>query len=464
MEFPLTKNQNHIFTTVETTNDNILVLGEPGVGKSVLIRALTSEGEKDYTLAAPTGLAALNINGRTLHSIFKLPTSEGIIYPNYNVFLESGPAFNMIKYRVKHLIIDEISMVRADTFDYIDRLMRFIKRDNRPFGGVQIIAIGDFYQLPPVVAGREEAKQMREAGYDTPFIFSSKVFKDNFKLLTLNEVLRQKGDQDFIDILAAARTGSLHPKHAKILNTRVCKPDDIRIKLTCTNKEADVVNYEELKRLPGNAILFQAMKFGEWPALPAEQELRLKVGAQIMVKMNGADKKPTKDASGGMQDSKVVNGSIGVVVSIHDKPNEDNEGYETSNPETFVPHVMIRLEKGDVVPIYIKRWERKIKEQIGDEWDERVVASYEQIPLALAWAISIHKSQGQSFDKAHIDLKRVFAPGQAYVALSRVRSMAGISFEQGVTTSMFESNRDVDEFFESMVGHTAKGVDFLIQE
>jgi ATP-dependent exoDNAse (exonuclease V) alpha subunit len=455
MEFQLTRNQNQIFKEIKFNHHNYLVLGEPGVGKSVLIRALTDDpdAEKEFTLAAPTGLAALNINGRTLHSIFKLPTSEGIIPPTYNAYLQDGPAYNFIKYRIKHLIIDEISMVRADAFDYIDRLMRHVKRIDAPFGGVQMICIGDFYQLPPVVAGKEESRQMMEAGYDTPFIFSSRVFKNNFKTLTLNEVLRQKGDPAFIDILAAARTGSLHPKHTKVLNTRVSKPDDIRIKLTCTNKEADIVNYQELRKLDTKEVLFQASKFGEWPALPAEAELRLKIGAQIMVKMNGADKKPTNGKSGGMQDSKVVNGTLGVITQINDKPGYgDTEGMEVESfSEKFVPHVMIKLDNGMEVPIYVKRWERKIKELVGSTWEERVVASYEQMPLALAWAISIHKSQGQSFDKAHIDLKKVFAPGQAYVALSRVRSLAGISFESGITTSMFRSNADVDAFFEYTV-------------
>lgn len=454
MEFTLTKNQRQCFDAVKFSNDNYLILGEPGVGKSVLIRALTDDedNQKEFTLAAPTGLAALNINGRTLHSIFKLPTSEGIIPPTYNYYLHDGAAFNFIKYRVKHLIIDEISMVRADAFDYIDRLLRHVKRVDKPFGGIQVVAIGDFYQLPPVVVGKLEASQMREAGYDTPFVFSSRVFKDNFKILTLNEVLRQKGDPAFIGILAAARTGSLHPSHARTLNTRVCQPDDLRIKLTCTNKEAEMINLKELEKLETKEILFEAQKFGEWPANPAEMELRLKVGAQVMVKMNGADKKPQKGISGGMQDSRVVNGTLGIITAIHDNPKYEGSGMEVEDfDEAFAPNVTIELDNGDIVPIYIKRWERKIKELNPEgNWEERVVASYEQMPLALAWAISIHKSQGQSFDKAHIDLKRVFAPGQAYVALSRVRSMAGISFEQGVTTSMFTSNEDVNAFFEDV--------------
>lgn len=459
MEFELTKNQQRIFNTVDTTDLNYLILGEPGVGKSVLIRALTDplrefdtqEDVRHYSLGAPTGLAALNINGRTLHSLFRLPTSDGIIYPNYNVFMGDGPAYSFIKYRLKRLIIDEISMVRCDQFDYIDRLLRHIKNSTLPFGGVQIIAIGDFYQLPPVVKGREEARQMKEVGYETPFIFSSKVFKNNFKLLLLNEVLRQKGDPDFIDLLAAARTGSMHPRHTKLLNKQVGRPDDLRIYLTCTNKEADIVNQQEMKKINEPEVLFQATKFGEWPAYPAEFELKVKVGAQVMVKMNNADRR-SKQQPGG----RVVNGTLGVIVEIvAEDPNEGKKAIagglelsELENGTSFVPYVKIKLENGDIVPIYTKRWERKVKERDGEDWVERLIASYEQVPIALAWAISIHKSQGQSFDKAHIDLKKVFAPGQGYVALSRVRSMAGVSLENPVTTSMFESNRDVDDFFE----------------
>jgi ATP-dependent DNA helicase PIF1 len=444
-EFKLTKNQQAIFDRVENSDANFLICGEPGVGKSVLIRALTSDGNKQYHLAAPTGLAALNIDGRTLHSMFKLPVSEGIIEPDFNVFLDSGPVYNNIKYNLRYLIIDEISMVRADTFDYIDRLIRHIKRDPRPFGGVQIIAIGDFFQLPPVVKGREEMRKMREVGYDSPFIFSSKVFQGNFQMLHLNEVLRQKGDPKFIEVLAAARTGSLHPKHSRILNTRVERPDDIRIKLTCTNKEAEIINLQELRKIDSPSILFEAAKFGEWPMNPVEENLTLKVGAQVMVKMNGADRDPSKSMRD--QPSVVVNGTLGIVVEILDSPPENINDEER---EAFVPKVKIELENGSVVPIFTKRWERKIKVKEGEDWEERVIASYEQIPLALAWAISIHKSQGQSFDKAHIDLKKVFAPGQAYVALSRVRTLAGITFESGVTTSMFTANQEVMDFFESI--------------
>jgi ATP-dependent DNA helicase PIF1 len=452
MEFQLTKNQQSIFETVETTNDNILIVGKPGVGKSVLIRALTEEGRKSYTLAAPTGLAALNIGGRTLHSIFRLPVSQGIISRSFNNFPVDDRVISFIRYQIRALIIDEVSMVRADTFDYIDRMLRFIKEVDAPFGGVQIIAIGDFYQLPPVVV-KDEVQQLRLEGYSSPFIFSSAVFGNNFKTLMLNEVLRQKGDPDFVELLDYARDGSVHPRHCTLLNANVGRPNDIRISLTSTNKEAEAVNYNKLREIQSEAVLFQSSEFGEWPAYPAERELTLKVGAQVMVKMNGADKPPK--SMDRLFKSKVVNGSLGKVIDIcNGRATVNKNGLEIPAGEEKdaegVEYVVIELENGERVKIYRKRWERKVKVKNGDKWEEKVVASFEQIPLALAWAISIHKSQGQSFDKVHIDAGRIFAPGQLYVALSRCRSLAGISLESAVTTRKFWANRDVISFFNEL--------------
>lgn len=446
MEFKLTRSQQSCFDAVEQTNDNILIHGKPGVGKSVLIKALTEDGRKSYTLSAPTGLAALNIGGRTLHSIFRLPVSHGILDHTFNNFPIDDRVINFIRYQIKHLIIDEVSMVRADMFDYIDRLMRHAKQQpDKPFGGAQVIVIGDFYQLPPVVV-RDEVPQLRNAGFSSPFIFSSRVFQGSFKVLTLDEVLRQKGDPEFIDILNSARTGAVFPKQMKVLNEHVGLPDDIRIKLTATNKQADEINARELAKIPGEVTTFQAHKFGEWPANPTEELLNLKVGAQVMVKMNGADR---PDGFKGDFASKVVNGTLGKVVSLNGDRHPDEDTGEFDGDTDNVQKVTIELENGEHVTIYRKRWERKIKEKVGDQWDERVVASFEQIPLALAWAISIHKSQGQSFDKCHIDASKIFAPGQLYVALSRVRSLAGLSLEGPVTTSKFWANRDVMQFFEA---------------
>lgn len=469
-QYKLNKDQQLCFNAAETTNGNYLFHGKPGVGKSVLIHALTSLGKKFYTLAAPTGLAALNINGRTLHSIFRLPVSQGIIHPTFNNFPNDDKVINFIRYQVKHLIIDEVSMVRADMFDYIDRLMQFAKDNTLPFGGAQVIAIGDFYQLPPVVV-REEVPQLRNVGYSSPFIFSSRVFQNNFKIMFLDEVLRQKGDPKFIDLLHSARDGSMMPKQVKTLNARVGQPDDIRIKLTSTNREAEDINKRELAKIGDDyraevkpAILalsfsdperskriqeiedrynalykpttFQATKFGEWPANPVEEVLELKIGAQVMVKMNGADR---PDGYVGKFESQVVNGTLAKVVDL---PEAGDDGIEK---------VIIETDEGEQITIYRKRWERKVKiKNSSDKWEEKVVASYEQMPLALAWAISIHKSQGQSFDKAHIVATKIFAPGQMYVALSRLRTMDGLSLDAPLTTAKFFANRDVINFFEEV--------------
>lgn len=424
MEYQLTRNQQAIFDAVEGSQDNFLIQGKPGVGKSVLIRALVEAGNKTYTLAAPTGLAALNIGGRTLHSLFRLPVSQGVIHPDNNNFTVDDRTIANARFNIKHLIIDEVSMVRADTFDFIDRFLRQARGYDKPFGGIQVIIVGDFFQLPPVVVGAENLEM--ESIYGSPFVFSSKVFQDNFKVMELSEVLRQKGDNKFIDILDRARTGEVSPKDVANLNKRVKGVEDFVIRLAGTNKQADEINQAFLRKINSDAVHFQGGKYGEWPALPAEENLFLKVGAQVMVKMNAADRPPELK---GEFDSKVVNGTIGKVHAIEQS------------------RVIIETERGEQVPIYRKRWERKIKERIGDKWEERVVASFEQIPLALAWAISIHKSQGQSFDKVHVDASKIFAPGQLYVALSRCRSLDGLSLETPVTARKFWANKDVLKFF-----------------
>lgn len=445
MSIQLNKDQQIAFDRIESDHKNFFICGKPGVGKSVLINYLTDNGRKTYTLSAPTGLAALNIGGRTIHSIFRLPTSGGVIAPDFNNFPNDSRVINNIRYNVTNLVIDEVSMVRADMFDYMDRLMRYAKGKDLPFGGAQVIVIGDLFQLPPVVVGKIEDNKLKEYGYDTPFIFSSKVFQSNFEIITLNEVMRQKGDPDFIDLLHSARTGEVMPKQMKVLNKNVGLPNDIRIKLASRNADAEAINLKELAKLPGDDVVFEATKFGEWPAYPAEEYLKVKVGAQIMVKKNGADKDPR---TGKASESKVVNGTLGKVVEIKQPtPPIDLDGLERAVTPT---QIIIELDNSDLVPIFIQHWERKIKEQIGDKWEERVVASYEQMPIALAWAISIHKSQGQSFDKVHIDASRIFAPGQLYVALSRCRTLAGISLESAVTTSKFFANRDVIQFFDEL--------------
>lgn len=432
MDFELTNDQQRIFDTVEDSRENIFIGGKPGVGKSVLTRALLESGRKTYLVGAPTGLAALNANGRTLHSLFGIPVSDGILHPTFNKFTSNERTANAIKFGIKTLIIDEISMVRADTLDYVDRCMRYFKQRPEPFGGAQVIAVGDFFQLPPVTKSAD-AKQLREVDYTTPFAFSSKVWQ-SFRPLELTEVLRQKGDDGFIRVLHNARTGDITPKDLVLLNDRVEQPDDVRIKLCATNAQADAINLTELGKLPEPTVESHADSMGTWPAFPAETVLQLRIGAQVMIRYNAADRPPNTP---GKFDSKIVNGTLGIVREICLDAEPD-------------PYVVVDTERAGTVKIWRKRWERKEKVQVGNDWDERVIASFEQIPLSLAWAISMHKSQGQTFDKVHIDASKIFMDGQLYVALSRCKSLAGITLESRLFGSQFKTNPYVKQYFESI--------------
>lgn len=420
---PLTANQQDIFDLTESTQGNLLITGPPGCGKSVLNNALLELGKKRYVMSAPTGLAAINVQGRTLHSLFRIPVSEGVIVPEYNVFNQDIRTTSMLR-GLKVLIIDEISMVRVDVFEFMDRMLRTIRKIDHPFGGVQIVAVGDFYQLPPVV--RREDQVELHARWSSPYVFSSQVF-ESFRSVRLTEVLRQKGDSEFIGLLHSARAGRLTDVQVGRLNGQVSPVQDVRIRLVAVNKQADAINQAFLAGLPSQKTIYEAEVFGDWPADPVDRQISLKVGAQVMVKLNNAD------AGEGQIGGKVVNGTIGRVVALEKK------------------RIRLELEDKDQVWIYRKRFERRIKEFTAGDWSERLVASFEQLPVMLAWAISMHKSQGQSFDKAHIDASRVFSQGQAYVALSRIRSLAGLSLEAPLSVEHFWPDKKVLEWDKHLV-------------
>lgn len=473
-EFQLTPTQRKFVEQVETTNDNFFLNGSPGTGKSVVTRFLNSfEGTKNWTVCAPTGLAARNANGNTLHKTFRLPISDGIVDPSYNNYPTDSRVVGFLRFGITNLIIDEISMVRADVFDYIDRMLRYIKRVDLPFGGIQVVVVGDFCQLPPVVKAGD-GKALKEAGWNSPYAFSSKVFA-SFKVLTLTEVLRQKGDREFIDLLQNARSGKVTPKQMVALNNQVePEPDDIRIKLYAWNSQADAVNRAELAKIAEPSTTFESVCMGDWPDFPCDPRLELKVGAQVMIKRNGADRSPETE---GEYISDVVNGTMGIVKEICGKknpfPNDsfimdakgtkygdlDQEFHElycnevqewNSNPAKW--YVVVETSAGDR-KIYWGTWQRtvKVKNEAENKWEEKVVASFSQMPLALAWAITMHKSQGQSFDKVHIDASKASSPGQLYVALSRCRTLEGITLQQRINIDKFKTDPRVNEFYVNLV-------------
>lgn len=428
-DFPLTHEQQSIFDLIENTDGNVLIHGKPGVGKSVLIRALRETGSKHYALAAPTGLAALNIGGKTLHSLFGIAPSEGAFAPDFNNFTKNQSVHENIYHQCTHLIIDEVSMVRADMLDYIDRELQFIKGSDLPFGGIQLIVVGDFFQLPPVTKPRDK-KELKEYGYESEFAFDAHSFKD-FKLASLNTVMRQS-DKAFLDVLHAARTGDLKPKHLVLLNKQVGRCDDFRIQLAAINSQADMINAKQLSLLKTEEQTYSAFQSGRWPAVPVEPQLRLKVGAQIMIKKNNSDKVPSiNGVKSSPASGKIVNGTIGKIVEL---------------PTAEHDYMVVEIEDGTTHNIYRQRWELHEKYKQDGKWLTKTIASYEQLPFQLAWAISMHKSQGQSFDKVHIDSQRLFAAGQMYVALSRCRSLEGVSLQRQITADDFWADKNVLRF------------------
>jgi ATP-dependent DNA helicase PIF1 len=420
----LTVKQRQIFDEVESSSNNFLILGKPGVGKSVLINALVEQGQKNYTVAAPTGLAAINIGGRTLHSIFRLPIIENGIIPKDMSFPDKRDLGQL--YNISSLIIDEVSMVRADTLDYIDRLLRNFRNNDLPFGGIQIILVGDFCQLAPVVNSYAR-KELKDESYQSGFAFSAKVFTlDLFVIHELTEVLRQKDDLYFMEILSASRFGNISQKMLRDLNDLVGAPKPLAITLTATNREADNINSNEMARLPGKAVGYQHEVSGDWPESlwPLPGLISLKPDAQVMVRKNGADRDP--DAEGD-QPTVLVNGSLGIIKTL------SPSSLELNNSKVFR-----------------QRFERKKKLQTDEGWKLQPYATFYQMPVTPAWAISMHKSQGQSFDKVNIDPTKVFGAGQLYVALSRARSMAGLTLLSPVNKNMFMVDKMVKAFYDAL--------------
>ncbi len=394
---------------MENSEKNVFVTGKAGTGKSTLLQYFRQTTKKKIIVLAPTGVAALNIKGETIHSFFRF--KPDITLKKVKKFSKKRPGSSIYK-NIDSIVIDEISMVRSDLLDCVDKFLRLNGPDSsRPFGGIQMIFIGDLYQLPPVVTSREDA--VFKGHYKSQYFFDSKIFAElPIEFVELEKIYRQT-DKDFICLLNSIRNNTVTDAQIAELNERTGsrnKEDDgYSICLTTTNKMAQEINQRELERLKGDEIVFEPEIDGDVDPkqMPTGPELRLKPGAQIMLLNN--------DRSG-----RWVNGTIGRVVSF---------GRET---------IAVELESGSVEEVGQNTWDIfhfSVDDKKGQIRSE-IVGEFTQFPLKLAWAVTIHKSQGLTFDRVRIDIGRgTFAHGQLYVALSRCRSLQGISLERPVKKS-----------------------------
>lgn len=384
-----------VFQFLEGSNDHIFVTGRAGTGKSTLLRYLRDNTKKRCAVLAPTGVAAINAGGQTIHSFFKFPPR---IVQKEKIHIVKDT--ELIK-KLDLVLIDEISMVRADLLDGVDFALRLNRnRMREPFGGVQVLFFGDLYQLPPVVKGDE--KTILEQKYDSPYFIDAAVMKNKqFAYLELESVFRQT-DERFIEILSHIRNNALSDDDLAALSDQVIESiprQELYITLTMTNGNANAINMTFLDNIKSQGHRFEAIITGKFKEeeYPTEQILNLKEGAQVIMLKND-------------QDKRWVNGTLAKIKSI-------------KNGRIFVEisgnEYAVEKAKWEHIEYEYDKKEDKIKENI--------VGSFEQYPMRLAWAITVHKSQGQTFDNVFIDFEsRAFAHGQAYVALSRCRTLKGV--------------------------------------
>lgn len=420
---------------VRYTDTSVFLTGKAGTGKTTFLRNIVATCNKRFVVVAPTGVAAINAGGVTIHSFFQLPPSAYLptVKDFYNEYSLPQNAHNLRRNKIRLLqsldllIIDEISMVRADLLDAIDDRLRQYRHNNKPFGGVQLLMVGDLYQLPPVV--KDDEWQYMKQAYASPFFFESKAFKQlNYISIELTHVYRQS-ESEFVEILNSIRNSQPNDNVLERLNSRY-KPDfepdnsEGYIRLTTHNAQADRINEAKLQQLEGKNFTFEAEIGGTFPdyMYPTEESLTLKKGAQVMFVRNDPD-----------IEKKYFNGKIVTISDI-----DDNHIKVTDGDTTF-----------EVLPLV---WEntKYILNEESNEIEAVVEGTFKQMPLRLAWAITIHKSQGLTFDRAIIDAGRAFAFGQTYVALSRCRTLDGLVLKTPITAANLFTDKDVNTFTQAI--------------
>ncbi|MEI7830519.1 MAG: helix-turn-helix domain-containing protein [Prolixibacteraceae bacterium] len=431
------------FDFIQYTGQNLFLTGKAGTGKTTFLKNLKLNSPKRMVVVAPTGVAAINAGGVTIHSFFQISFGPQIpLDPNRNQFPVktagsdaaagikrfSKEKINIIR-SLDLLVIDEISMVRADVLDAIDDVLRRYRLRYKPFGGVQLLMIGDLQQLAPIV--KDDEWEILKQYYDTSFFFSSRALKQStFKGIELKHIFRQS-DQHFIDLLNKVRENRIDSDTLKLLNQRYqpgFNPDEKEgyITLTTHNYQSQQINSSKLGMLKTAASRFSADVKGEFPeySYPTDPELELKVGAQVMFVKN--DLSPEK---------RFFNGKIGEIVDM------DDDQIEVQCPGEEFTILVGKLE-----------WEntKYTLNEVSQEIEEEVIGTFKQYPLKLAWAITIHKSQGLTFDKAIIDARASFAHGQVYVALSRCKTFEGLVLSTPIAIHSVKNDSTVLQFSEEV--------------
>ena len=416
----LSAEQQAVFERIEETRENLFITGRAGTGKSTLLNHLSWNTEKQIVICAPTGVAALNVGGQTIHSLFRLPI--GLIADHD---LDQPDNVRKLLNSIDTLVIDEVSMVNADLMDGIDRSLRQARqRRLEPFGGVQVVLFGDPYQLAPV-PGRGDELEYFNDNYRSFWFFDAKVWQETpLNVIELGQIHRQSDDH-FKYMLNAVRHGQVTAEIAGVLNSAGARtpPDDGTITLASRNDAVNRINHASLAKLPGRALTAKAEVSGDFGkgAYPADEALELKVGAQVMFLRN--------DAGGGGDGQRWVNGTIGQVTKIDANVWVDVEGDEL-----------------EVEPVMWEKY-RYTYSAATKQLRKEIVAEFTQFPLRLAWAVTIHKSQGKTYDSAIVDLgARAFSPGQTYVALSRLTALEGLYLTRPLRPADMIVDKDVERF------------------
>jgi tetratricopeptide (TPR) repeat protein len=413
--------QQKAYDLVANTNTSLFITGKAGTGKTTFVKRIQEEINKNFLVLAPTGIAAINAGGRTIHSFFGFPLE--VITPRTK--MEVSYEKRLLLQRTDTIIIDEASMVRCDLVDGMDRFLRAIFSNHLPFGGKQMVFVGDLFQLPPVVKhGSVDDEVMKSLyGEGVPYFYKASVMRRmNLPKIEFTHVYRQN-DEVFLDILNRMRFGENTWGDLDILNKRVCKDmsgKDFYITVTSKNSTADEINNAKLAELEGEEFCYEGISEGEIKIndMPVPEKLFLKEGAQVIFCRN--------DYANGC-----VNGTIAKVKELSEES------------------IIVRLENGNEVKVEKMTWESKEKtyDPIEHKLETEIVGTFTQYPLKLAWAITIHKSQGMTFDRMHFDLADgTFMPGQAYVAISRLRTLDGLTLSRSIHGGDIKQNEEIRAF------------------